>query len=143
MSCNSKNAKDTENYLAFLTTLRKGLGNKLITLASSTTPFNDASGNPSKNLAPLAKVSFARSHENDVHNISHIASLSHIGGRFFPCYGWYRSFSIEFQGPSKTNNRFWQNNIDLRYQRQLGCYHCKICFILERVSSVRALHCTK
>ncbi|GAB5589666.1 hypothetical protein Unana1_04566 [Umbelopsis nana] len=56
MSCNSKNAKDTENYLAFLTTLRKGLGNKLITLASSTTPFNDASGNPSKNLAPLAKV---------------------------------------------------------------------------------------
>jgi hypothetical protein len=56
MTCNTRSSKDTANYLAFLKTLRQGLGSKLITLATGTSPFNDNNGNPSKNVASFAKV---------------------------------------------------------------------------------------
>ncbi|CAO3693881.1 unnamed protein product [Umbelopsis ramanniana] len=54
--CNTRSSKDTANYLTFLKTLRQGLGSKLITLATGTSPFNDNNGNPSKNVASFAKV---------------------------------------------------------------------------------------
>ncbi|GAB5587422.1 hypothetical protein Unana1_02322 [Umbelopsis nana] len=55
VSCNTKNAHDTANYLQFVQLLRKKLeskfkAHKLITAAVATAPFNDASGNPSKKL---------------------------------------------------------------------------------------------
>lgn len=56
VTCNTRSSKDTANYLTFLKTLRQGLGTKLITLATGTSPFNDNNGNPSKNVASFAKV---------------------------------------------------------------------------------------
>ncbi|CAM0137365.1 unnamed protein product [Umbelopsis sp. WA50703] len=56
MTCNTKSAQDLDNYLSLLKSLRQGLGNKLITLATGTAPFNDQTGNPSKDLSDFANV---------------------------------------------------------------------------------------
>ncbi|KAJ2955251.1 hypothetical protein NQZ79_g8730 [Umbelopsis isabellina] len=56
MTCNTHSAQDLNNYLALLKSLRQGLGNKLITLATGTTPFNDQSGNPAKDLSDFAST---------------------------------------------------------------------------------------
>ncbi|KAI8889545.1 glycoside hydrolase family 18 protein [Backusella circina FSU 941] len=56
VSCNEKNAKDTENYLIFVQSLRSSLDkkypkvHKLITLATGTSPFNDEKQQPSTSL---------------------------------------------------------------------------------------------
>ncbi|KAH8547829.1 glycoside hydrolase superfamily [Umbelopsis sp. PMI_123] len=55
VACNAKNAHDTANFLSFVQILRKKLQSnfksaKLITAAVATSPFNDASGNPSTRL---------------------------------------------------------------------------------------------
>ncbi|KAG2188217.1 hypothetical protein INT44_000969 [Umbelopsis vinacea] len=55
VACNAIDAHDTANFLSFVQLLRKKLqanfkSAKLITAAVSTSPFNDASGNPSSRL---------------------------------------------------------------------------------------------
>jgi chitinase len=58
---NNRNADDTANFLSFVQLLRKKLkanfkSHKLITAAVSTSPFNDASGNPSSRLPGWAEA---------------------------------------------------------------------------------------
>ncbi|CAO3635172.1 unnamed protein product [Cunninghamella echinulata] len=51
VSCNTKDAKDTDNFLELMKILRKQLGSKkLITAAVAITPFNDDSESPSDQL---------------------------------------------------------------------------------------------
>ncbi|KAF8134413.1 glycoside hydrolase family 18 protein [Boletus edulis] len=58
IGCNKIDADDTQNFLYFLQELRKNpVGAKLtLTAAVSIAPFNDASGNPSKDVSDFAKV---------------------------------------------------------------------------------------
>ncbi|KAK7051552.1 hypothetical protein VNI00_004531 [Paramarasmius palmivorus] len=58
IGCNSIQAHDTDNFLAFLQELRRDpVGSKLVLSApSSVQPWNDASGNPSTDLSAFATV---------------------------------------------------------------------------------------
>ncbi|KAL0566408.1 hypothetical protein V5O48_015607 [Marasmius crinis-equi] len=58
IGCNTINANDTANFIAFLEELRKDpIGKNLIlTAATPITPYNDASGNPSINLSRFANA---------------------------------------------------------------------------------------
>ncbi|KAL0565189.1 hypothetical protein V5O48_016839 [Marasmius crinis-equi] len=58
IGCNTINANDTANFIAFLEGLRKDpIGENLIlTAATPITPYNDTSGNPSTNLSRFANA---------------------------------------------------------------------------------------